>query len=129
MTIGARIVVVFFGFLIAEQGMLAIADWQLTRPAALAVYVAEADFLEVNEKSRAMGGGSYQSCDYKRSIFLYRGLICFAGFGAKSNEIYIHYWQPHGLLNPFAGSYFKNLKTRSAKWGISKETGTIRELN
>lgn len=125
-----RIVLGFFAFLSVEQVMLAVADWQLTRPAALAAYAAEADLREVSdEEARAMGGGgSFQSCAYKRSMFLYSGMICFGRTGNTLSEITMDCWPPHGLLNPFSGSYFRNPRTRSATWIVFKETVAIEEL-
>lgn len=117
----------FFAFLVFEDVMLAIADWQLTRPTALSDYVAQADLRVVNDdEARAMGeDNSFQSCEYKRSIFLYRGMICFLRVSEELQETRIFYWAPQSLLKPYGLGYFGNPKSRDAVWVVSKETGAI----
>lgn len=134
MTWAARIFTGLIAFVVVEQIIIAGIAWHHTNPAAVAAYAARADLRILSDAElNAIGGQkwSYQSCEHRRFLLVYKGLMCidrmiaserFPCDGKNCPDVYtaaIHYWAPHSALNPFKGAitgYYFEPYTRGGLW-------------
>jgi hypothetical protein len=118
------------GVVAVDQILVHLSHKQLTSPAAVADYISRADWRVLSDEEVKANGGNpdYQSCSYKRSTFLYKGMICYVRIPYDDKkETGIFYWSPISLFDPFSGSVVGEFQGLDGEWIFSRDGTVLRE--
>lgn len=117
------------GFMVLEQVVLHLADLELRSSEALSSYIAEANSETLSgELAEAYSvGWQYEACVFKRSSYLYRGMVCYTkGIESRTTRSMV-YWAPTSVLNPFRDYHWGKSPVYKASWTFDSNGNLLSE--